>query len=66
MQNIKQEAISIRQCTEPTKEAKAVYDLLQYKYAPFTRKKSVVPPTEILKKIILDIKHLQSYTCNVG
>ena len=50
MQNIKQETISIRQCTEPTKEAKTVYDLLQYKYAPFTRKKSVVPPPEILKK----------------
>lgn len=50
IQNINHEVISIRQCTEPTKEAKAVYDLLQYKYAPFTRKKSVVPPTEILKK----------------
>lgn len=47
--NIKQEAISIRQCTEPTKEVKAIYDILQYKYAPFTRKKSVVPPAEITR-----------------
>jgi transposase len=47
--NIKGETISIRQCTEPTKEARKIYDLLKYKYAPFARKKSVVPPAEILK-----------------
>jgi len=47
--NIKQETISVRQCTEPTKEVKAIYDILNYKYAPFSRKKSVVPPAEILK-----------------
>ena len=47
--NIKNETISIRQCTEPTKEVKNIYDLLKYKYAPFVRKKSVVPPTEIFK-----------------
>ncbi len=47
--NIKQETISVRQCTEPTKEVKAIYDILNYKYAPFTRKKSVVPPAEIFK-----------------
>jgi transposase len=50
VQNINKETISIRQCTEPTKEVKAIYDLLKYKYVPFTRKKSVVPPPEILKK----------------
>ncbi|HOG40898.1 MAG TPA: IS1634 family transposase, partial [Syntrophorhabdaceae bacterium] len=47
--NIKNETISIRQCTEPTKEVKKIYDLLKYKYAPFVRKKSVVPPAEIFK-----------------
>jgi transposase len=47
--NIKNETISIRQCTEPTKEVKNIYDMLKYKYAPFVRKKSVVPPTEIFK-----------------
>lgn len=47
--NIKQETISIRKCTGPTKEVKAIYDILNYKYVPFTRKKSVVPPDEILK-----------------
>jgi transposase len=47
--NINNETISIRQCTGPTKEVKKVYDLLKYKYAPFVRKKSVVPPAEIFK-----------------
>jgi transposase len=47
--NIKNETISIRQCTEPTKRAKRLYDLLGYKHAPFVRRKSVVPPVEILK-----------------
>jgi transposase len=49
MVNIKQQTLSIRQCTEPTIEVKAIYDILKYKYAPFTRKKSVVPPAEIFK-----------------
>jgi len=47
--NNKQETISIRQCTEPTKEVKTIYDILKYKHAPFIRKKSVVPPAEISK-----------------
>jgi hypothetical protein len=47
--NIKQQIISVRQCTEPTKEVKSIYDLLKYKHAPFTRKKSVVTPAEIFK-----------------
>lgn len=47
--NIKQETISVRQCTVPTKDIKAIYDILHYKYAPFSRKKSVVPPAEISK-----------------
>ena len=47
--NIKDETISVRQCTEPTMRVKRIYDLLGYKHAPFVRKKSVVPPAEILK-----------------
>ena len=49
MVNIKQETISIRQSTEPIKDVKAIYDILHYKYAPFKRKKSVVPPAEFFK-----------------
>ncbi|HAM97205.1 MAG TPA: transposase [Marinilabiliales bacterium] len=48
--NINQQTISVRQCTEPTKEAREIYDLLKYKYQPFVRKKSVVPLSEIFKK----------------
>jgi transposase len=47
--NIRNEVISIRQCTEPTQQVKTIYDKLNYKYFPFIRKKSVVPPAEILK-----------------
>jgi transposase len=49
VENINQQIISIRQCTEPTKDVKEIYDKLNYRYQPFTRKKSVVLPTETLK-----------------
>lgn len=49
MVNIKEETVSIRQCTEPTKQVKEIYDLLKFKHVPFRRKKSVVPPVEIFK-----------------
>lgn len=47
--NIKNETISVRKCTELTKKVKQIYDLMNYKHVPFRRKKSVVPPVEILK-----------------
>lgn len=49
VENINQQTISIRQCTEPTNDVKVIYDILKYRYVPFTRKKSVVPPPEIFK-----------------
>lgn len=49
MQNQYEQHIVIRQCSEPTQEAKAIYEALNYKLQPFTRKKSVVPPPEIKK-----------------
>jgi hypothetical protein len=49
MENIERETISIRKCTEPTQKVKQIYNLLGYKEKPFHRKKSVVPPAEILK-----------------
>ena len=48
--NDKEQYISIRKCSEPTDKVKFIYDALGYKYAPFIRKKSVVPKTEIIKK----------------
>jgi len=32
------------------------YRSIDYKYTPFTRKKSVVPPAEIIKNIVLEIR----------
>ena len=49
MQNQYEQHLVIRQCSEPTLEAKAIYEALNYKLQPFTRKKSVVPPPEIKK-----------------
>ena len=49
IENINNEIISVRQCTEPNQSVKRIYDLLNYKYLPFVRKKSVVPPSVILK-----------------
>lgn len=49
IRNINDQVVSVRKCTEPTLKAKIIYDLLGYRYAPFYRKKSVVPPAEIFK-----------------
>ena len=57
--NIKNETISVRRCTEPSKEVKKIYELLNYKYAPFTRKKSVVPLGEILKNDKSDYQYIR-------
>jgi hypothetical protein len=48
VQNVREQWISIRRCSEPEEKAKKIYDALQYKYAPFIRKKSVVlkPPSK--------------------
>ncbi len=47
-QNIHDEVIMIRRCSEPTQAAKKkLYDALKYKYAPFEKKKSVVHKSEL-------------------
>jgi hypothetical protein len=46
-QNIHDEVIMIRRCSEPTQAAKKLYDALKYKYAPFVKKKSVVHKSEL-------------------
>ncbi|HUZ58443.1 MAG TPA: hypothetical protein VMU83_06655, partial [Hanamia sp.] len=42
--------IVTRKCSEPEEKLKAIYDILQSKYKPFTKRKSVVHKPE-LKKI---------------
>ena len=46
-QNIHDEVILIRHCSEPNQPVRKLYDALKYKYAPFVKKKSVVHKTEI-------------------
>lgn len=50
--NIKDETINIRQCTEPSQRVKQIYQTLNYKTAPFVRKKSVVLPDVNFKNSI--------------
>lgn len=40
------QTIKIRQCSEPRPEVETIYNALNYKHKPFTRKKFVVPPAE--------------------
>lgn len=48
--NDKGETIWIWRCSEPNPQEKTIYDILRYKYAPFIRKKSVVPKADLEKK----------------
>jgi hypothetical protein len=45
-QNIHDEVIMIRRCSEPNPQVRKIYDALNYKYAPFKKKKSVVHKSE--------------------
>jgi len=46
-QNIHDEVILIRRCSEPNQLVRRLYDALKYKYAPFVKKKSVVHKSEL-------------------
>lgn len=46
MTNNRHQQIVIRQCSEPTDSAAAIYKALNYKQTPFTKIKCVVPPAE--------------------
>lgn len=43
LENQYEQTIIIRQCSEPSQQVKTIYDALNYKYKPFSRKKFVVP-----------------------
>jgi len=61
VQNIREQWISIRKCSEPEDKVKRIYDALKYKYAPFIRKKSVVP-----KPIIQKNESIENYSFMTG
>jgi len=46
-QNIHDEVIIIRRCSEPNQHVRKLYDALKFKYAPFAKKKSVVHKAEL-------------------
>ena len=46
-QNVHDQVIMIRRCSEPNAKVRQIYDALKYKYAPFVKKKSVVHKTEL-------------------
>lgn len=48
-QNVAEDVISIRRCSEPNDKVKLIYETLKYKSAPFKKKKSVVHKLEIKK-----------------
>lgn len=48
-QNIHDEVIFIRRCSEPSQHVRRLYDALKYKYAPFVKRKSVVHKSELEK-----------------
>lgn len=57
VQNTREQWISIRKCSEPEEIVKRIYDALKYKYAPFTRKKSVVPKPQTKKNEVPENYH---------
>ena len=53
-QNDKDQVIQIRRCSDPNEKVQKLYDALKYKYAPFTKKKSVVLKSEFREHQITD------------
>lgn len=46
-QNVHDQVIMIRRCSEPNQQVRKLYDALKYKYAPFVKRKSVVHKSEL-------------------
>ncbi len=49
MKNEYDQEVVIRQCSEPEAQVKQIYQALNYKTKPFSRRKFVVPPNETIK-----------------
>jgi len=60
IENDKNQLISIRRCSEPDLKVKLIYNALQYKHAPFIRKKSVVNRTVFRENKYLDLLNFMS------
>jgi hypothetical protein len=53
-QNVSDEVIKIRRCTEPNQNVREIYDALKFKYAPYVKKKSVVHKSELEESQFID------------
>jgi len=59
-QNVHDEVIMIRRCSEPNQQVRQLYDALKYKYAPFVKRKSVVHKSELDDCQFIEQQHLRS------
>ena len=59
-QNVRDQVISIRRCSEPNQQVRRIYDALKYKYAPFKKKKSVVHKSELENCQFIDKQKISS------
>jgi len=59
-QNIDDEVIMIRRCSEPNPQVQKLYDALKFKYAPFAKKKSVVHKSELHDCQFIEQQYFQS------
>jgi hypothetical protein len=48
-QNVHDQVIIIRRCSEPTQRVRQIFDVLKYKHTPFVKKKFVVHKSELKK-----------------
>ena len=59
-QNVHEDLIVIRRCSEPNEKVTKIYDVLKFKHAPFTKKKSVVHKPEFEKSQLAHIGYFGS------
>ena len=59
-QNVHDQVIMIRRCSEPNQPVRQIYDALKYKYAPFVKRKSVVHKSELDDCQFIEQQHLRS------
>ena len=59
-QNVHDQVIMIRRCSEPNQQVRQLYDALKYKYAPFVKRKSVVHKSEPDDCQFIEQQHIRS------
>ncbi len=59
-QNVHDQVIMIRRCSEPNQHVRQFYDALGYKYAPFVKRKSVVHKSELDDCQFIEQQHIRS------